>query len=67
MAGRRFGTAPPAADSGYRKLDLGTRDPARTLTVDVTGVRTLTLRVTDAGDGTVNDRASWADARIRCG
>jgi len=51
------------ADSGT----VGTRDPARTVTVDVTGVHTLTLRVSDAGDGTVNDRASWADARIRCG
>jgi len=50
------------ADTGT----VGTRDPARTLTVDVTGVRALTLRVGDAGDGTQNDRASWADARIRC-
>src|SRR2546421_8215 len=51
------------ADTGT----VGTRDPARTVTVDVTGVHTLTLRVSDAGDGSVNDRASWADARIRCG
>jgi alpha-glucosidase len=50
------------ADTGT----VGTRDPARTLTVNVTGVKTLTLRVTDAGDGTTNDRASWADARVRC-
>jgi len=43
-----------------------THDPARTLTVDLTGVRRLTLRVTDGGDGTQNDHASWGDARIRC-
>src|SRR5439155_24060356 len=45
---------------------VGTRDPARTLDLDVTGVRTLTLRVGDAGDGPVHDRASWADARATC-
>jgi hypothetical protein len=27
--------------------------------VDVSGVETLTLRVTDGGDGVQNDRASW--------
>jgi alpha-glucosidase len=46
---------------------MSTVDPARTLTVDVTGVSTLTLRVGDGGDGTQNDRASWADARVHCG
>jgi hypothetical protein len=50
------------ADSGL----LGVRAAARDLAVDVTGVRTLTLRVSDGGDGVVNDHASWADARIRC-
>ncbi|MFI6097851.1 glycoside hydrolase family 97 catalytic domain-containing protein [Lentzea sp. NPDC051213] len=45
---------------------LGVRTPARDLAVDVTGVRTLTLRVSDGGDGTQNDHASWGDARIRC-
>ena len=45
---------------------LGVRSPARDLAVDVTGVRTLTLRVLDGGDGTQNDHASWADARIHC-
>ncbi|RSM46488.1 alpha-glucosidase [Actinoplanes sp. ATCC 53533] len=44
-----------------------TTDPARALTADLTGVTTLTLRVDDGGDGTQNDRASWADARVRCG
>jgi alpha-glucosidase len=54
---------------GVTRAQTGTltpRDPARTLTVDLTGVRTLTLRVTDGGDGTLHDRASWGDARVRC-
>jgi alpha-glucosidase len=50
------------ADSGT----MTTFDPARTLDVNVTGADTLTLRVTDGGDGTTNDRASWGDARVRC-
>jgi len=50
------------ADTGT----LGVRTPARPLTVDVSGVRTLTLRATDGGDGTQNDHASWGDARIHC-
>ncbi|GAB3875935.1 hypothetical protein GCM10029964_021480 [Kibdelosporangium lantanae] len=50
------------ADTGT----MGVRTPARTVDVDVTGVRTLTLGVTDGGDGTQNDRASWGDARVHC-
>ncbi|HEX8867928.1 MAG TPA: glycoside hydrolase family 97 catalytic domain-containing protein [Lentzea sp.] len=50
------------ADTGV----LGVRTPVRDLSVDVTGVSTLTLRVLDGGDGTQNDHASWGDARIRC-
>ncbi len=34
------------------------------VTVDLTGVKTLGLRVTDGGDGPSNDHADWADARI---
>jgi hypothetical protein len=45
---------------------MNTLMPARPLHLDVGGVRVLTLRVTDAGDGTQNDRASWADARVHC-
>jgi hypothetical protein len=33
----------------------------------VTGVRVLTLRVTDGGDGKNFDHADWADARVSCG
>jgi hypothetical protein len=46
---------------------VGTRDAARPLTANLTGVTSLTLRVTDGADGSQNDRASWGDARIRCG
>jgi hypothetical protein len=54
---------------GATLADTGTvnvRTPVRTLTVDVTGVRTLSLKVGDGADGNQNDHASWADARLRC-
>ncbi|WP_233625455.1 glycoside hydrolase family 2 TIM barrel-domain containing protein [Actinoplanes sp. ATCC 53533] len=40
--------------------------PAQRLDVDVTGVRRLELRVTDAGNGNGNDHADWAAARLAC-
>ncbi len=43
---------------------LGGADPARRVDVDVTGVRRLTLRVLDGGDGVDSDHADWADARL---
>ncbi len=46
---------------------VSTRDAARHLDVDLTGVSTMDLQVTDGGDGTLNDRASWGDARVHCG
>ncbi|MFI6093964.1 glycoside hydrolase family 97 catalytic domain-containing protein [Lentzea sp. NPDC051213] len=42
-------------------------DPALPISVDVSGVRSLTLRVTDGGDGTGLDHAVWGDARLSCG
>ncbi|GAA3960587.1 glycoside hydrolase family 2 TIM barrel-domain containing protein [Actinoplanes auranticolor] len=42
-------------------------DPAQRLDVDVTGVRSLELRVTDGGNGNGNDHADWAAARLACG
>jgi hypothetical protein len=45
---------------------LRSTDPARALTVDVRGVHELTLRVTDGGDDTSLDHASWGDARLTC-
>ncbi len=45
---------------------LGVRTPARHIDLDLSGVRTLTLKVNDGGDGTQNDHASWGDARVHC-
>jgi hypothetical protein len=36
------------------------------LDVDLTGVESLTLRVTDGGDGKNHDHADWADALLTC-
>src|SRR5688572_19254000 len=38
--------------------------PAKPVDVKVAGIKTLTLRVADGGDGTGNDHADWADANI---
>ncbi|WP_067503121.1 glycoside hydrolase family 97 catalytic domain-containing protein [Actinoplanes sp. TFC3] len=48
--------------SGVRR----SADPALALDVDVTGVRILTLRATDGGDGKNFDHADWGDARLSC-
>lgn len=48
-----------------RSGTLGPADPPYAFDVDVRGVRQLTLRVTDAGDGIDSDHADWADARLR--
>jgi hypothetical protein len=45
---------------------MSTKDAARRLDVDLTRVSTVDLQVTDGGDGTLNDRASWGDARVLC-
>jgi alpha-glucosidase len=41
-------------------------DQPRVLTADLTGIRTLTLRVTDGGDDRNFDHGDWADARVIC-
>ncbi|MEV4638812.1 glycoside hydrolase family 97 catalytic domain-containing protein [Actinoplanes sp. NPDC049548] len=51
------------ATSGVRR----SADPVAALSADVTGVRVLTLRATDGGDGKNFDHADWADARLSCG
>ncbi|MEO6086038.1 MAG: glycoside hydrolase family 97 catalytic domain-containing protein [Umezawaea sp.] len=38
----------------------------RAISVDIAGVRMLSLRVTDAGDGKNFDHADWVEARISC-
>lgn len=39
-------------------------DAPKTLDIDLTGAKHLTLIVGDAGDGNTNDHADWADARL---
>ncbi|MEU4678955.1 glycoside hydrolase family 97 catalytic domain-containing protein [Micromonospora sp. NPDC023737] len=56
------GDGRPLADTGI----IRSADGARTLGVDVSGVRTVTLRVTDGGDGKNFDHADWGDARVTC-
>jgi hypothetical protein len=54
---------------GRRLADTGVLRPAdgaRAVTIDVTGLRMLTLRVTDGGDGKNYDHADWGDARVIC-
>ncbi|HEU4424591.1 MAG TPA: glycoside hydrolase family 97 catalytic domain-containing protein [Pilimelia sp.] len=53
----------PLADSGV----VRSGDGARPLAADTVGVRILTLRVTDGGDGRNFDHADWGGARVACG
>ncbi|WP_308202915.1 NPCBM/NEW2 domain-containing protein [Crossiella sp. SN42] len=46
----------------WRSRGLGSAQ----LSVGATGARTLTLRVTDGGDGRNFDHADWAEARLPC-
>ncbi|WSY18994.1 NPCBM/NEW2 domain-containing protein (plasmid) [Embleya sp. NBC_00896] len=50
------------ADSGV----ITTSDASRRLTADLTGGRTLTLVVTDGGNGINYDHADWATPRLTC-
>jgi alpha-glucosidase (family GH31 glycosyl hydrolase) len=40
--------------------------PTADVSVNVTGGQTLTLQVTDAGDGVTSDHADWAEAKLTC-
>ncbi|GAB2630278.1 hypothetical protein GCM10009743_00880 [Kribbella swartbergensis] len=40
--------------------------PTANVSVDVTGGQTLTLQVTDGGDGITSDHADWAEAKVSC-
>jgi alpha-galactosidase len=42
------------------------QDAPQEINVDVRGKHRLTLLVTSAGDGALNDRADWADAKLTC-
>ena len=52
---------------GQRQYDSGIvrqGETPRIVRVDVSGAKQLTLHVTDAGDGILNDAANWAQARL---
>jgi alpha-galactosidase len=42
------------------------KSPALPIDVSLVGKRRLKLLVTNAGDGTAQDRASWGDAKVEC-
>jgi hypothetical protein len=48
----------------YRSPVLKEGDPPYPITVDVSGVKTLTLRATNGGDGVYFDITTWGDARV---
>jgi alpha-glucosidase len=45
---------------------LRTGTPAVPISVDLTGIRVLSLRVTDGGDGKNFDHGDWVNARLSC-
>ncbi len=49
----------------WRSGVMKTGDAAKAVKVDLTGIKTLVLSVTDGGDGESNDHADWANARIQ--
>lgn len=52
---------------GEKKFDSGVmreKDDARPISVPLTGARTLTLKLTDAGDGLGYDGGNWCDSRL---
>jgi alpha-galactosidase len=54
---------------GEKLFDSGTvtgTSPAMPVDLDLTGKRRLKLLVTNAGDGSALDRASWGDLRVDC-
>ena len=51
----------------YQSGILRGSDGAEDIAVDITGVSSLELRVTDGGDNVYWDHADWGDARIECG
>jgi alpha-glucosidase len=50
----------------YTSDQLTGTSPTASTSVDVTGGQTLTLQVTDGGDGITSDHADWAEAKVSC-
>src|SRR5258708_9176432 len=57
-----YGDGNKIYDSG-----LVTRTATKSVEVDLTGAKALTLHVDDAGDGNYNDRTDWAGLQLTCG
>jgi hypothetical protein len=55
-----FGDGKKLFDSGVMRM----REPAKRVSVALTGISELKLVVTDAGDGIACDHADWADATL---
>ena len=51
----------------YQSGTLVGSDQSQEIAVDITGISSLELRVTDGGDNVYWDHADWGDARIECG
>ncbi|MFE2358458.1 NPCBM/NEW2 domain-containing protein [Streptomyces parvulus] len=54
---------------GERRAGTGTlthSQDAQEISADVTGAETVTLTVTDGGDGSEYDHADWADLKVTC-
>nr|WP_245339418.1 NPCBM/NEW2 domain-containing protein [Paenibacillus shirakamiensis] len=52
---------------GVKKFDSGlmnSRDPQKSLEVDINGAKELKLVVTDGGNGNGSDHASWGDTKL---
>jgi hypothetical protein len=47
-------------------MNLTGTSPAMAVDVDLAGKRRLKLLVTNADDGSAQDRASWGDAKVEC-
>jgi len=54
---------------GTKIYDSGlvTRAATKSVDVNLTGAKVLTLHVDDGGDGNYNDRTDWADLQLICG
>jgi beta-galactosidase len=50
----------------FDSMNVNSTTPAMAIDVTLTGKRRLKLLVTNAGDGTAQDRASWGDAKVEC-
>ena len=50
----------------FDSMNLNGTSPAMSVDVSLTGKRRLKLLVSNADDGTAQDRASWGDAKVEC-